>query len=564
MDGHYLKRSAQHSMNMFSYIKQNISLKYVIITAATILFVFNVFFFWISRREQKFILEQVEKQAIILHQQIVLTRNWVSDHDYILVKKKDNGKLIESFLDNPEINDIYGTVYTKVTPARLTRQLSGYAKKNNLYDFNLTNFKSLNPANRPDDFEKEAMRLFISEGNKGIGRIEARNGQSVFRYAAPLIIKESCLACHNTQNYRVGSVGGCISVFIPCDDALSAIRNNSFFLFCSMIFFSGAVVFILFFFTQRLMLKPIKEISAFTRRIRTEGLADQEFEIKGDELEEFASLCEMIDKKLKNRQNELQQKIQEATQDLYTTNLKLKQANKELAALNSAKAEFFSDISHELRTPLTSIKGAIDLLLRKPSSKDSTYVEIISKNTDHLIRTIVDFLDYSKIEAGRLELYRADDSLTDIAQEVIEAQKVDAIQKKINIELDAPEKFIMPLDRHRLYQVISNLLSNAIKFSRERGNIFIRIRRIKGGIKFVIQDEGPGIAKEHHGSIFKKFYQAPQDNNSMNMQKGSSGIGLAICKGLVEAHGGKIRVESAGRAGSKFIFTLPLQEPVYL
>jgi signal transduction histidine kinase len=542
---------------MLSYIKQRISLKYIIVTSATIVFVFSVLFFWISRQEKQFILEQVEKQAIILHKQIVLTRAWVSDHNYILVKKKE-GEHFESFLSNPEVKDVYGTVYTKITPAMLTRQLSGYATKSNLYSFNLTNLNCLNPKNKPDDFEANAIRRFISKGEKGISRIEVHDGQNVFRYAAPLIISESCLSCHNEKHYRAGGIGGCISVFIPFEETQAAISRNNLFLFVTMIGLTGSVVVILFFFTSKLIFKPIKEIRMFTRRMRAEGLEDGEVEIKGDELKEFAGLCYMMDKKLKSRHNELEKRIKEATKDLYDTNLKLKQVNKELSALNTAKTEFFSDISHELRTPLTSIKGAADFLSRKSSCSDPTYLDIIKKNTDHLIRTIIDFLDYSKIEAGRLELDIAADSLTGIAKEVIESQKADAMKKSLRMELDAPENFVLSLDRYRIYQVISNLMSNAIKFSPDSSSISIRISRLKKDIEFTIQDEGHGVKVEHHKLIFKKFHQAPHENGTVNIQKGSSGIGLAICKGLVEAHGGEIRVESKEGAGSKFIFTLPL------
>ena len=542
---------------MLSYIRQRISLKYIIITSATIIFVFSILFFWISRQEKQFILEQVEKQAIILHKQIVLTRAWVSDHNYILVKKKE-GEHFESFLSNPEVKDVYGTVYTKITPAMLTRQLSGYAAESNLYSFNLTNLNCLNPKNRPDNFETDAIRRFISEGEKGISRIEVHDGQNVFRYAAPLIIRESCLSCHNEKHYRAGGIGGCISVFIPFEEAQAAISRNNLFLFITMIGLTGSVVVILFFFTSKLIFKPIKEIRTFTRRMRAEELEDGEVEIKGDELKEFAGLCYMMDKKLKNRHNELEKRIKKATKNLYNTNLKLKQANKEMSALNTAKTEFFSDISHELRTPLTSIKGAVDILSRKSSCSDPAYLDIIKKNTDHLTRTIIDFLDYSKIEAGRLELDIADDSLTGIAKEVIESQKADAMKKDLRIEFDAPEDFVLSLDRYRIYQIISNLMSNAIKFSPDSGIISIRISRMENEIKFSIKDEGLGIEAEHHKLIFKKFYQAPQENGKVNIQKGSSGIGLAICKGLVEAHGGEIRVESKKGAGSKFIFTLPL------
>ncbi len=197
---------------MLSYIRQKISIKYIIITSATIVFVFSVLFFWISHQEKQFILNQVEKQAIILHKQIVLTRNWISDHNYILVKK-NKGDHFQSFLNNPEVKDVYGTVYTKITHSMLTRQLSGYATKSNLYSFNLTNINSLNPKNRPDDFEADAIRRFISKGAKSISRIEFHDGQNVFRYAAPLIIRKSCLSCHKEQHYTSGGIGGCVSVF---------------------------------------------------------------------------------------------------------------------------------------------------------------------------------------------------------------------------------------------------------------------------------------------------------------------------------------------------------------
>ncbi|HBN27131.1 MAG TPA: hypothetical protein DD405_06660, partial [Desulfobacteraceae bacterium] len=203
---------------MLACIKQRISLKFFLIISLTIIFVFSVLFFWISRQEKQFILEQVEKQAIILHKQIVLTRAWVSDHKYILMKKNE-GEDFKSYLGNPEVKDIYGTVYTKITPAMITRQLSGYAAKSNLFSFNLTNLNCLNSENRPDAFEANAIRRFISGEKKNISRIEVHKGQNVFRYAAPLIIRDSCLSCHNTKQYRTGAIGGCISVFLPFEDA---------------------------------------------------------------------------------------------------------------------------------------------------------------------------------------------------------------------------------------------------------------------------------------------------------------------------------------------------------
>lgn len=541
---------------MLSYIKHNISLKYILITSATIIFIFTVLFFWISRQEKQLILEQVKKQAVILHRQIVLTREWVSDHNYILVKK-NNGESFKSFLSDPEVTDSDNTVYAKITPAMLTRQLSDYAMESNLYSFNLTNINSLNPDNKPDDFEADAIIRFISGQADDMSRIEVHDGKKVFRYAAPLPIRKSCLSCHDTNNEGAGSVGGCISVFIPFDETQKAINRNNFFLFITMTCLTGSVVVILFFFTNKLIFTPLKEIKIFTRRMQAETLEDGDVKIEGDELKEFAGICYMIDEKLKNRHNELEQRIQEATRDFYDTTINLKQANKELTALNAAKTEFFSDISHELRTPLTSIKGAADILSRKSSCSDPLYLDIIKKNTNHLIRTIVDFLEYSKIGAGRIELDITDESLTAIVKEVIEAQKADAVKKNLKIELNAHQDFMIPIDRYRIYQVVSNLMSNAIKFSFKKGKISISILKMKNKIYFSIKDDGIGIDANHHHLIFNKFHQAPREN-ATNFHKGSSGIGLAICKGLVETHGGNIGVESKENAGSRFFFTLPL------
>ncbi len=540
---------------MLSYIKQRVSLKYILVTSVTIACVFTVLYFWLSRQEQQMIMDQVRKQAVILHKQIVLTREWVSDHNHVLVRK-NGGTSFRSFLPDPEIQDDQGRVYAKVTPSMLTRQLSDYAMRSHLYSFNLTNFHSLNPGNRPDDFEIDALRLFVSGRADEMSRIETHGGKKVYRYAAPLPIRKSCLNCHPTMVKKMGGVGGCISVFVPFDEAQKAIRKNNLFLFLTMTGLTGSIIVILFFFTNRMIFTPVKEIRKFTQRFRDREVEAEVTQIQGDELKEFANTCLVIDEKLKNRHLELEKKIQEATRDLYDTTLSLKQANEDLTALNTAKTEFFSDISHELRTPLTSIKGAADILARKSSCSDPVYLDIIKKNTDHLIRTIVDFLDYSKIEAGRLELDIRPHSLSDIIREVVEARQAEILAKNLTLEFEPEGDFIVPVDRYRIYQVISNLISNAVKFSHENGGIWVRIEGDET-LTVSVEDQGIGIEPEYHEMIFKKFHQAPGDNGPTDFQKGSSGIGLAICRGIVRAQGGAIQVESRVGKGSRFSFTLP-------
>jgi len=541
---------------MLSIIKNRIALKYLVTTAITVTLIFTALFIWISRKQKQFVLDQIKTQAIILHKQIVLTRQWVSDHNYILIEK--TGRVhSDPFLLNPDIKDIHGRVYTKITPAILTRQLSEYAEKGKLYSFNLTNVHALNPTNKPDLFEAQAIRLFKSGKKGGIDRIEFHGNQPVFRYAAPLLIRKSCLSCHSKQDYNIGDVGGCISVFIPMGEAEKAIRRNNLFLFFAMIGLTGSVILVLFFFARAMLFKPIAEIKDFTRKIRMEefeGVKDTD----GDELKEFASLCYLIDNKLKNQHMELEQKIAEATKDLSLTNRKLEQAVAELTHLNRAKTEFFTDISHEIRTPLTSIKGAIDILLRKASCNDPSYLEIIKKNTDYLINTFVDILDYSKIEAGRLELEIKEESLTATVTDAIRTQQAVAQKRGIRLQVNAQGEIVLPMDSRRIYQVMTNLISNAIKFSPDNGTIIITVSPQDHSAEVSVEDQGPGIPKADREAIFRKFYQLPQQKHAADISKGSSGIGLAICKGLVEAHGGKIWVESETGSGSKFVFTLPL------
>ncbi len=253
----------------------------------------------------------------------------------------------------------------------------------------------------------------------------------------------------------------------------------------------------------------------------------------------------------------MERKIAEATHDLSETNRSLEAANLDLERLNQAKSDFFSDISHELRTPLTNIKGAADILDRKASCGDPTYLDIIKRNTDHLIKVAIDFLDYSKIESGKLELDLEEASLKDVAEDAVLSQNVVAQKRSVELVLEVPEDLRMVFDKQRIYQVLTNLLSNAVKFSPPGNKVFVRINASDGeSAEVCVQDSGPGIEEKYHEAIFKKFYQVGGQQDS-KIHKGSSGIGLAICKGLVEAHHGHIWVQSRPGEGSSFFFSLP-------
>jgi len=537
------------------FLGQRVSFKFLVATSLTITVIFVVVFVWFSRQQEDHIMEQVKKQAIILHKQIVLTRQWVADHNGVLVPK--TGEVSSNpFLNQPDVQGSDGNAYTRISPSVMTRLLSERALKGGLYSFKLTNTERLNQENAPDAFELEALRLFRSSEKDETFRTEQVNGKSVLRYVAPLYVNENCVKCHTSQGYKPGDVGGCLSVFVPMDEARSAINHNRAILLGGGMVFAGSLVILVFFAAQSLVFKRLNDIRAAMSRM-TVGKQVENHRGHGDELKEIADFCYLLDEEMKNQHEELELKIAEATHDLSETNRNLEAANLDLERLNQAKSDFFSDISHELRTPLTNIKGAADILDRKASCGDPTYLDIIKRNTDHLIKVAIDFLDYSKIESGKLELDLEEASLKDVAEDAVLSQNVAAQKRSVELVLEVPEDLRMFFDKQRIYQVLTNLLSNAVRFSPSGNKVFVRINASDGeSAEVCVQDSGPGIAEKYHEAIFKKFYQVGGQQDS-KIHKGSSGIGLAICKGLVEAHHGHIWVQSRPGEGSAFFFSLP-------
>jgi signal transduction histidine kinase len=538
-----------------AFLGQRISFKFLVATSLTITVIFVVVFVWFSRQQEDHIMEQVKKQAIILHKQIVLTRQWVADQNGVLVPK--TGEVGSNpFLNQPDVKDSDGTAYTRISPSVVTRLLSERALKSGLYSFKLTNTERLNQENAPDEFELEALRLFRSSTREGIFTTERVNGKSVLRYVAPLYVNKNCVKCHTSQGYKPGDVGGCLSVFIPMDEARLAINHNRAILLGGGMLFAGSLVILVFVSARSLVFKRLDDIRAAMSRM-TISKQVENHKGQGDELKEIADFCYLLDEEMKNQHEELERKIAEATHDLSETNRSLESANLELERLNQAKSDFFSDISHELRTPLTNIKGAADILDRKASCGDPIYLDIIKRNTDHLIKVAIDFLDYSKIESGKLELDLEEASLKDVAEDAVLSQQAVAQKRSVELVLKSTEDLRMVFDKQRIYQVLTNLLSNAVRFSPPGGTVFVRINSSDGeSAEVSVQDSGPGIEEKYHEAVFKKFYQVIGQQDS-NIHKGSSGIGLAICKGIVEAHQGQISVQSRPGEGSAFFFSLP-------
>jgi len=239
-------------------------------------------------------------------------------------------------------------------------------------------------------------------------------------------------------------------------------------------------------------------------------------------------------------------------------------ARAEAEAANRAKDEFLATLSHELRTPLTPIMGWVRMLRSGMLEGEAAThgLAVIDKNANSLLRLINDLLDMSAILSGKMRIEQTPVDLTEVLNEAIDTVRPQADQRKINIETNlCDDSQTMPImvagDRTRLVQVFWNLLNNAVKFSPDRSCVKVVCRRNDGTHAHIeIEDEGQGIAHDFLPHIFERFRQADSSNTRIY---GGMGIGLALVKSFVEAHGGTVRGASDGRErGSTFTVDLPL------
>lgn len=266
------------------------------------------------------------------------------------------------------------------------------------------------------------------------------------------------------------------------------------------------------------------------------------------------------EREIRKLNEELERRVKRRTEAL-------EKANDELKALDQMKDAFLSSVSHELRTPLTSIRSYTEILLRYDDESHETrqeFLEIILNESERLTRLINEFLDLSKIEAGRIAYRDGLVCLEAIIRKVARAQRQLLCEKGLRLHVDIePGLRRLVADGDRIQQVMTNLLGNAIKFSFDKGGIFIRaascLRNRTGTpetwVKVSVTDQGIGIDEKDFELIFDKFGQVSSD--TLTDKPRGTGLGLPICREIISHYGGDIWVESERGKGSTFSFTLP-------
>jgi len=271
-----------------------------------------------------------------------------------------------------------------------------------------------------------------------------------------------------------------------------------------------------------------------------------------------------------NRDITERERIQREREEAHANELALREANRRMD-------EFLGIVSHELRTPLTTIKGNVQLarlrlrtsLREVPASMDvlrgmleevQMMLERAERQTNVQNRMVSDLLDISRLQADKLELRLVPCDLAAIVLEMVEDQRSTTLKRTIYLEM--PEGEIAPViaDPERIGQVINNYLTNALKYSQEGRPVDVQLKKEQNVVRVLVRDEGPGLTPEEQVQVWDRFYQV----EGIKRQRGSSvglGLGLNICRAIIEQHQGEVGVESTIGEGSTFWFTLPLADP---
>lgn len=252
--------------------------------------------------------------------------------------------------------------------------------------------------------------------------------------------------------------------------------------------------------------------------------------------------------------------LRKLTKKLEATNQEVAKANDELTKLDKAKDEFISVASHELNTPLAAIEGYLSMILdehmAKVDTKAKEYLSRAYQSSKRLAALIMDLLNVSRIEQGRIHLQYQECNISDLLKEVVNELEIKATQKKIELKLNCSKKEFPKswVDVARVHEIITNLTGNAIKFT-EKGTVEVGASVKDGKLTINVKDDGIGIAKENLEKLFHKFSQVKRDE----YEKQGSGLGLYISRSYVELMNGKIWAESDGEnKGTTFFVELPI------
>ncbi len=509
--------------------------KLILLTSLVVCLSYGVTFYRTSSFQEELVVEQATQQAKMLFNQIRLTRQWVSDHNGLFFVKT-SGVESNPFLPHGEIQDSEGNWLVKRNPAMVTRELSVYAAREGMGQFNVTSMNPLNPDNAPDDFEQRSLVKFGSGANEAI-EIEKIEGKHRLRYMAPLIVDNNCLDCHDNQGYVLGDIRGGMNVTVPMDWAYAEIKENNLMLLgiaLVTIIIVSITIYLLF---DSLVARRLKLLTDTMDSYPDESVRGQFLGIEiNDEIgvlnKHFRELCDRFE----ISQNDLNETREQVFR------------NEKQAALGRLVA----GISHEINNPLGGMQNCIQTMQRNMDHPDlqDRYLTLLNQGLQRIKETVRQLLSIGRKEP--LEIKTGD--LDMIIRDCFELTCVGQKQIELNFELGVGQPVTTGIEALR--QVVLNLAGNAVQaIGKNIGVITVAssLSRDKKTMYLEISDTGPGIEAEYLDKIFEPFFTTKEVGEG-------TGLGLSVSHSLIKRLGGEFSAKNNPDKGACFALMIPLQQ----
>jgi two-component system, NtrC family, sensor kinase len=495
--------------------------------------IISVFYLFVLYRtavfDEQLILKQAEQQARMLYKQILLTRQWASDHNGLFILKKE-GSEANPYLDLPTMTDNLGQTYFLRNPAMITRELASYAKKDGFGHFRVTSLDPVNPLNQPDLFEKVALQAFVNGAEESIDIDQTPEGR-IFRFMAPLHVNDSCLGCHARHGYQRGDLRGGLSIAIPInwvDDLVGDNIRTLLLIGIASILTVSLAIFLMF---ETLIVKRIGRLSQAMANFPRDS-PENYFRppVFRDELDVVSDHFVLFCKRLSASQEAL---LQAKTQA---------HLSEKMASLGILSA----GIAHEVNNPLGGMLNCVKSMRENPQDLELTarYLPLLDKGLRRIEKIMRQLLNFGRTEP--LKTRRIDITLLIEECAALLGYRLKNIELVTKVKVDG-EHF---LDAEALKQIVINIGLNAIQAMPDGGRLEIDCRQEGEMLLFRFSDTGLGIAPENLPRIFDPFYTTKEVGEG-------TGLGLAVTYALAERMAGRIVVESWPGKGTIFTLTIP-------